>query len=78
MKTAVSLPDQLFRGAERLARRLKKTRSRLYGEAIAEYLARHDDDALTEAMDRVVAEVGAAPDPALQRAARRVLRRSEW
>jgi len=29
MKTAVSLPDDLFADAERIARRLKKPRSRL-------------------------------------------------
>jgi metal-responsive CopG/Arc/MetJ family transcriptional regulator len=41
MKTAVSIPDEVYQGAERLARRTKKSRSRLYGDALKEYLARH-------------------------------------
>ncbi len=78
MKTAVSLPDEVFRGAERLARRLKKSRSELYREALREYVARHDPDAVTEAMNRVVDSVGSAPDAFVDAAARRVLERTEW
>ena len=78
MKTAISLPDAIFRDAERLARRLKKTRSELYREAVAEYLARHDPEAITEALDRLAAEVDTRPDQFTTTAARRVLGRSEW
>ena len=46
MKTAISLPEDIFVQADRLARRLRKSRSQLYREAVAEYLARHDPDAL--------------------------------
>lgn len=78
MKTAISMPDALFREAERLARRLKKSRSELYREAVAEYLARHEPEAITEAMNRLAAEVDTGPDPFSSLAARRVLGRSEW
>ena len=78
MKTAVSIPDAVYVNAERLARRLGKSRSQLYSEAVAEYVARHDPAAITEAMDKVCAEVDSRPDPALAAAARRVLERSEW
>ncbi len=78
MKTAISIPDEVFTEAERLARRQRKSRSQLYSEAVAEYVARHDPDAITEAMDRVCEEVGPDPDPAVSEAARRVLERSEW
>ena len=79
MKTAISLPDDLFRAGERHAQRLRKSRSQLYAEALADYLARHAPDEVTEAMNRVVerlAEPG--PDPFLGRAARRVVDRTEW
>jgi metal-responsive CopG/Arc/MetJ family transcriptional regulator len=36
MKTAVSIPDRIFREAERHARRSKKSRSQLYAEALVE------------------------------------------
>jgi predicted transcriptional regulator len=78
MKTAISLPDAIYRDAERLARRLRKSRSRLYQEAVAEYLARHDPEAITEAINRVAAVVDTGPDPFSGAAARRVLGRSEW
>ncbi|HEX5135850.1 MAG TPA: hypothetical protein VFY93_02680 [Planctomycetota bacterium] len=78
MKTAVSLPDDVFRAAEALARRLKKSRSRLYSDAIAEYLARHAPDEVTEAMNRVADHVQEPTDPFVSGAARRILERSEW
>ena len=64
MKTAVSLPDRLFRDAEQHARRAQKTRSQLYADALAEYLARHAPDEVTAAMNRGVDEVAASPDAA--------------
>jgi predicted transcriptional regulator len=78
MKTAISLPDAVFEEAERLARRLKKTRSQLYREAVTEYLARRDPDAVAEAMDRVADQVDTHPEAWLSEAARRLLERSEW
>ena len=78
MKTAISIPDEVYQGAERLARRTKKSRSRLYGDALKEYLARHAPDEVTEAMNRACAEVGETKDPFVSSAAHRNLERSEW
>ena len=78
MKTAISIPDEVYQGAERLARRTKKSRSRLYGDALREYLARHAPDDVTEAMNRACAEVGESRDPFVSSSARRILERSEW
>jgi metal-responsive CopG/Arc/MetJ family transcriptional regulator len=78
MKTAISIPDDVFQEAEQYARRAKKSRSKLYSEALAEYLARHAPDALTEAMNKVCAEVDQAPDPFVTSAGRRMLERTEW
>lgn len=79
MKTAVSLPDNVFEGAERHARRTRKTRSQLYAEALTEYLARHAPDEVTEGMNAVVERVGfTAAEPFVRRAAGRTLRHVEW
>ena len=79
MKTAVSLPDRVFREAEGHAKRTRKSRSQLYAEALAEYLARHAPDEVTEAMNAVVDDLGeAAPDSFVQGAGRRMLRAVEW
>jgi metal-responsive CopG/Arc/MetJ family transcriptional regulator len=79
MKTAVSLPDDVYLGAERYAKRAKKSRSQLYAEALAEYLARHAPDEVTEHMNAVVEQLGApGPDRFVTSAARRVLEGVEW
>ena len=53
MKTAISIPDDVFEVAERLARRTKKSRSRLFSDAIGEYVARHAARATGLAKDSV-------------------------
>ena len=78
MKTAISIPDKVYSEAERLSRRLKKSRSQVYTEAVTEYIARHDPDAVTEAMNRVCENVDTRPDPAFANAARRTLEAVEW
>ena len=78
MKTEVSIPDDIFRGAERLARRSKKSRSRLFSDALREYVARHASEEITKAMNRACAVVGDTRDPFVSTAARRTLKRIEW
>ena len=78
MKTAISIPDKIFRDAERLSRRLKKSRSQVYTEAVTEYIARHDPEAVTEAMNRVCEAIDSPLDPAISAAARHRLEAVEW
>jgi hypothetical protein len=78
MKTAISVPDDVFEKAERLARRMRKSRSQLYSHALDEYVARHAPDRVTEAMDRVCAKLGQPTDSFVSTASRRILERSDW
>jgi predicted transcriptional regulator len=78
MKTAVSIPDELFNRAEELARQTGKSRSQLYQEALSEYLLRRDPPSLTRAMDEALAEIEPEPDPWLAEAGRQTLERSDW
>ena len=78
MKTAVSIPDDVFEGAERLARRTKRSRSRVFSEALKEYLARHSPEEVTEAMNRACSEIGGLQDPFVSSATRSILERVEW
>jgi len=79
MKTVVSIPDDVFQKAERLARRMKKSRSELFSNALVEYVARHAPDHVTEKINQVCAEIGVdETDPFVSAAARRILERSEW
>jgi len=77
MKTAISIPDEVFAEVERLARRLKKSRSELYSHALREFVARHGPDYVTETLDRICAASPPEKDFATA-AARRTLRRSPW
>ena len=52
MKTAGSIPDDVFEEAERPPRRTKKSRSQLFSEALKEHAARHAPEDVTEAMNR--------------------------
>lgn len=78
MKTAVSVPDEVFAKVERLARRTGKSRSQVFSEALREYVTRHAPDEVTEAMDRVCGQVQSQRDQFIGEAGRRVLERTEW
>src|SRR5688572_7418659 len=78
MKTAISLPDDLFASADDFAERASLSRSELYARAIREYLQRHDQDKVTAQLDALCAELDTRLAPELARATRRVLERDEW
>lgn len=78
MKTAISIPDEVFYKVEGLAEREQKSRSAVYSAALREYVARHAPDEITEAMNRTCDQVGATPDAFVAAATRRLLERVEW
>jgi len=78
MKTAISIPDDVFAEAEGLARRLNRSRSQIYVDALREYLARHDSASTTERMNRVCDDVGSQADPWVVEAGKQALERAEW
>ena len=78
MKLTISVPTSLFQRADRLARHLKKSRSRLYSEAISEYVERHDPDEITAALDAVYGSIDSRPNELIREAGRRALRSSDW
>ena len=72
MKTAISIPDELFREVEVCSRRLRLSRSRLFATAAREYLARHGAaDDPTEAWNQAIAAAGQPGEEPAARAARR-------
>ena len=78
MKTAISLPDDLFASAEALAQRLGLSRSRLFATAVAEFVARHQSRKVIERLDAVYSAEASALDPKLRRAQRRRLPPDTW
>ena len=78
MKTAVSIPDEVFEKVERLARRTRKSRSEVFSAALREYVARHAPDEVTESINQLCDRLGEQDDGFVQNAARRVLEKTEW
>jgi metal-responsive CopG/Arc/MetJ family transcriptional regulator len=77
-KFVISIPDDLFERAQRLARQTRKSRSRLFIDALKEYMATRTPDYVTEEMNSALAEVGEIDDRFVSTSARRILERSEW
>ena len=78
MKTAVSVPNEVFERAERLAKRLEVSRSELYSRALREYLARHAPDEVTAALNGLCEELDTRAEEFTREAGRRVLESSDW
>ncbi len=78
MKTAVSIPDEVFEQADQLARRMGTSRSALYARALVEFVARHDTDRVTDLMNRTLEDAGVADDEFPAAAAQHTLQKTEW
>lgn len=75
MKTAVSLPDDLFREADDAAARLGWSRSKLYAHALRSYLENQGEDPVTAALDAFADDLTAEPTPNIGRA---LIEAGEW
>lgn len=78
MKTAVSLPDPLFKRAEKFAREHGLTRSGLVATALTDFLKHRSDENLTEQINRVCSQVDTRLDTVGSEIARRTLLQAEW
>jgi hypothetical protein len=78
MKTAISIPDDVFQSAEQLAHRLGVSRSELYVQALKRYLQDHHEDGVTDALNTIYGDLYAQLDPTLQSAQTRSLPQDDW
>ena len=78
MKTAVSIPDKVFRSADSLAKRLGVSRSNLYATALAEFLAQQQHLMVKERLDAVYGKQESAPDSELVDLQVKSLPPEEW
>jgi predicted transcriptional regulator len=78
MKTAISVPDAVFRQAEAAARRLRISRSQLYSMAITEFLKRQQASSITERLNEVYSRQPAKVDAALHRAQLKSIEKESW
>jgi len=78
MKVAVSIPDRIFRAAERISKRKRMSRSQLYAQALEAFVESESGDEITEQLNRVYSKISSRLEPDLERAALEVLRNERW
>ncbi len=78
MKTAVSIPEPLFRRAERLAKRMRVPRSRLYADALERYVAEREKDDVTARLNEIYDQEPAKLDPVLAALQAASLNTEDW
>ena len=78
MKTAISIPDPLFKAAERTSRRLGMSRSEFYSKAVDAYVKANRAKGITEALDAVYADEDSSLDPVLMAMQLTSLEREDW
>ena len=78
MKTAISLPDGLFRAADKSAKRLGISRSELYARALAQFLRTRSGEEVTAALDQVYGTDESPAEPGLADLQRRVWTKERW
>jgi metal-responsive CopG/Arc/MetJ family transcriptional regulator len=78
MKTAISLPDELYKSGDALAKRLGVSRSELYARALAELVAKHKASQFTQRLNAVYATEESRLDATTTAAQSRTLSRDSW
>jgi len=78
MKIAVSIPDEIFEDAEYLARRQGKTRSKLYADAVAEYVGAYRTESVTDQLNAVYRTEESTLESALEAAQYQTLVEEDW
>jgi metal-responsive CopG/Arc/MetJ family transcriptional regulator len=78
MKTAISIPDSVFQAAEKHAKRMRKSRSQLFSEAMVEYLERHAPNEITRMMNETLESIGDFDNSFVRKGSQNLIERSEW
>jgi len=78
MKTAVSIPDEIYQSADQLAKRLGMSRSELYAKAVSNYINAHKNEAVTKALDQIYAKEKSEIDPVINVMQLRSLPKEAW
>lgn len=78
MKTAISIPDAVFRSAEKFAKISKMSRSKLYTKAIEEYVQKHRHHGTTEMLNELYGRSPSKMDPLLAELQQISIFKEEW
>ena len=78
MKTAISLPDDVFEQADSLASRLHVSRSQLYVMALEKFINEHLENNITEKMNDYIEKHGQPVDHTFLSSSLKDMRSVEW
>lgn len=78
MKTAISVSDDVFELSEKLAKKLKVSRSKIFAMGVQKLAEEHDKEALKAKINEVCERVDTSLDPFWKQAQSRILTREEW
>ena len=78
MKTAISIPDDIFVSADRLAKRLHMSRSELYAHAVQQYVVEYRHAGVKEKLDQIYASENTSIDSAVLFAQAASIPSEEW
>jgi hypothetical protein len=78
MKTAISVPNDVFQLSDRLARKLKISRSAVFAMGVKRLGEEYDDDEITARLNEFYSKEKAEIDPVLLQIAALSLPREEW
>ncbi|HPR53660.1 MAG TPA: ribbon-helix-helix domain-containing protein [Deltaproteobacteria bacterium] len=63
MKTTISIPDSVFKAAEKFAQRVGISRSQLFTDAVRKYLKDHENESVTKKLNKVYSKESSSLDP---------------
>lgn len=78
MKTAISVPNDVFTRIESYAKKKKISRSQLFSEAAQEYLDKRENEDITANLNEVYSKEDSSVDPVLFKMALMSLPKEEW
>lgn len=78
MKTAISVPPEVFKLSERLAKKLKMSRSAVFALGVQKLGEEMDEEEMIARINAVCAEVDTSVDPFWKEMQSRTLQKSEW
>ena len=78
MKTAISIPDDIFHTANHLAKRLGMSRSEFYSKAVSNYISTHQNDAVTRALDEIYENESSKIDPVINLMQLKSISKEQW
>ena len=78
MKTAISIPNDIFDAAEKTAKRLGVSRSELYSNAVKDYIDSHIAEHITDTLNEIYAKESSSLDPNISKMMVSSIDKEDW